>query len=103
MGTSTYPRRPEISPLRLEQSPANGVPGDLGDIAHSELLQDICPVVVHGLTADHQLGCDLVTGVSLGDELDDLELAGGEWILWVRLAAPRLVQILTDQRRDGPW
>ena len=45
---------------------------------HAELAQDVGHVDAGGLAGDEQLLGDLPVGVALGDEPQDLELAGGE-------------------------
>ena len=72
-------------PLRLNQAAADRVAGELDTVVHAELAQDVRPVTLDRLLADHQRFGDLLTAIALGDQLDDLLLTGGQRILAQRL------------------
>jgi hypothetical protein len=66
-------------PVVSAQSPVGrGEPDELGPGGHPELGEHIAEVVVDGAPAEEQLGADLAVGAALADQLDDLELLGGE-------------------------
>src|SRR4051794_16237807 len=98
MGSRLYgPRRS----LRLDEPAADRVPRELDAVVHAELLEDVRPVPCDRLLADVQLVGDLVVGVRLGDELDDLELPRGERVGPRRLAAAGALEMLANDGPDG--
>ena len=66
--------------LWLDETAADRVAGELDTVAHAELLEHVGAVALDGLLADDERAGDLAVVVSLGDELDDLQLAWGEGI-----------------------
>src|SRR6185436_12681817 len=64
--------------LRLYETGADGVTGQLQPVAQAELRQQVRPVPLDGLDADEQHVGDLLGGVTLRDELEDLLLAVGD-------------------------
>ena len=57
-------------------------------------------MAVDGLVADDQRICDLLAGLSLSDQLHDLELTRGQRILGdVLLAGGRSLEVVANQRR----
>ena len=66
--------------------------GQLDAVAHPELVEDVRAVTLDGLLADHQRLGDLLAGVGLGDQLDDLLFARGERIFRDILAASRALE-----------
>src|SRR5690242_17080084 len=75
---SAAPSRTDAAPrsgpmLRLDQPAADGVARQLDAIAHAELVEDVLPVSLHGLDADHQLLGDLLRRIGLGDQLQHLQ------------------------------
>ena len=66
---------------RVDETSPDRVAGELDPVVHPELLEDVRPVALHRLRADHERGGDLVVGLRLGDQLDHLELARGEDLL----------------------
>src|SRR5215212_6710315 len=86
-------RRDEAAPDRVAR--------EVHAIAHPELLEDVGPVPVDGLAADHEHLRDLVARVTLGDKLDDLDLARSQGIQRAGFAAARAVEIVAHQRADG--
>src|SRR4051812_41659170 len=85
--------------LRLDESAANGVAGELDAVAHPELLEDVCAMALHRLLADDQQRGDVVVRVGLGNQLDDLLLARGQRVLRGDLAAPGAFEVVAN---DGP-
>src|ERR1051326_920396 len=61
-------RRPHGWALRLDQAAADRVAGELDAVAHAELVEDVLPMPLDGLDADHELLGDLLRGVGLGDQ-----------------------------------
>ena len=64
-----------LARLRLDQAAADRVAGQLDAVAHAELVEDVLPVALDGLDADHELLGDLLRRVRLGDQLQHLQLA----------------------------
>ena len=64
--------------LRLDQAAADGVASELDPVAHAQLVEDVLPVPLDGLDADHQLLGDFFRRVGLCDQLQHLQLAGSE-------------------------
>src|SRR6185437_11104651 len=60
---------------RLDQSAPDRVAGELDAVAHAELVEDVLSVALDRLDADHELARDLLRGVRLRDQLQDLQLA----------------------------
>src|SRR5919198_6629800 len=85
----------------LYEPATNRVARQLDAVAHAELLEDVAAVVLDGLLRDHQRRGDLVARVTLGDELDDLELARSERVGGRGLAALGAAEVVADQRGDG--
>src|SRR5262249_23941916 len=81
---------------------ADRIARQLGAIAHPQLVENVATVVVDRLARDHERVRDLVTRVTLSDQLHDLELAGGEWILGRRFTQTRPLEVVADQRRKRP-
>src|SRR3954469_19509574 len=78
------PRAPPSVPRRAvrrrsrsrgDESAADRVPGQLYSVSHAELLEHVGPVAVDRLAADHEHLGDLVARVTLGHELQHLQLA----------------------------
>src|SRR4051794_17432310 len=84
--------------LGLDEPPADRVPGQLDAVAQAELLEDVRAMALDGLLADRQELGDVAARVALGDELDDLDLARRQRILAQRLARPRALEVVADQR-----
>ena len=62
----------------LDEAATDRVAGELDPIAHAELVEDVRAVVLDGPFADREHRRDgRPLGSSLGDQLEDLELAGG--------------------------
>ena len=61
----------------FDEATTDRVASELDAIAHTELLQDIRPVAVYRLLADHELLRDLLARQPLCDQLHDLELPRG--------------------------
>src|SRR4030042_810992 len=61
--------------LCLKEALAQGVADQLGAVVEVELLHDTTAVAVHRLGAQGQLAADLLVGVALGGEAQDLHLA----------------------------
>ncbi len=79
-----WPPRPERGwSLRLDQAAPDRVAGELHPVAHAQLVEDVRPVPLDRLLADHERLGDLAAGVALRDELDDLGLARAERIAHV--------------------
>ena len=86
IGASTHLRRCADAPsaplvqtgdrLWLDQATTDRVAGEVRDASHLKLRKDVRAVVIHGLAADHQIRGDLVAGVALRDQLDDLNSRG---------------------------
>src|SRR5919106_1549480 len=80
--------------LRLDQPATNRVTDQFDAVAHAELAHRGRAVVLDGLLREVKDRRDLLVGVSLGDQLHDLLLAGGELV-----GAPgALAQDVLDQR-----
>src|SRR4029079_10585372 len=86
----------------LDEAAADRVPRQLDAVAHAELLEDVRAMALDGLLADRQLGGDLAVDHPLGDQLDDLELAGGEQVLRDRTALAGALEVLPGDRPDLP-
>src|SRR5215208_5645135 len=65
----------------VDQSVADGEPGDVRIVAELELAEEIAAMGVDGLDADEQLAGDLVMVAAEGEEAEDLRLAFGEGLL----------------------
>ena len=65
-------------PSGFDQTGPDGVAGELRTVPQLEFLQDVGPVSLDGLDADHQEVRDLPGRAPLGDELDDLGLTRRE-------------------------
>src|SRR6185437_8432043 len=99
MGTVTHltSRRPGSAERRighrlgLDKSVANRVARELHAVAHFQLLQNIRAVSLDRLLADPQELGYLLSRVTLGDQLDDLELARCQGVPRCRLSAPGTV------------
>ena len=88
--------------LGLDEPAADRVAGQLDAVAHAELLEDVRPVALDGLLADHERLGDLVAGVPLGDQLDDLELARGQRVRPAAARRARALEEVADQRASSP-
>src|SRR5215212_3479710 len=62
----------------LDPALAHRVDDGLGPVVHGELPEDRAHVVLDGLLADRQRVGDLLVRHSLGDVVEDLDLAGRE-------------------------
>src|SRR5215217_1544784 len=78
MGSCAHFRGGGDRRLWLDEAAADGVARQLDAVAHAELLEDVRAVTLDGLLADEQQVGDLLVGVGLGDQLDDLLLARRE-------------------------
>src|SRR3954467_12308402 len=58
---------------------AHGIDHGLGPVVDGQLAKDRAHVVLDGLLADRQRVGDLLVGHALGDVVEDLDLARGEW------------------------
>src|SRR3954449_5810246 len=67
--------------LRLDEAAADRVAHELHAVAHPELAQQVAAVGLDGLLAEVQDLADLLVGVRLGDQLEDLLLARRERLL----------------------
>lgn len=67
---------PTLAGSGFDQPTADCVAGELHSVVHVELLEDVRAMALDGLDADHQRVGDLLVAVALGDQLDDLLLAG---------------------------
>jgi hypothetical protein len=56
----------------LHEAAADRVAGEFDAIMHAELFEDVRAMALDGLLADDQHVRDLVVGVGLGDEAEDL-------------------------------
>src|SRR4051812_28130771 len=83
----------------LDQAAADRVARQLDAVAHAELAEDVRPVALDGLRADHEDLGDLLRRVRLGDQLHHLELAGCQRLEVAVLVLAR--EEVADQRRDG--
>src|SRR3954447_23762623 len=99
MGMATDPG--PAAGLRRDQSAPDRVAREIHAIAHLELLEDVRAVAIDRLAADYEHARDLVAGVPLGDELDDLDLARRQRVERLSVPAPGAIQIVTHQRADG--
>lgn len=63
---------------RLDEADSDGVAGEFEAVAQAQFLQEVGPVPLHGLGADDEQVPDLLRGVALRDELEDLLLAFGD-------------------------
>src|SRR5262249_52987802 len=86
------------SQLWEDEAAADRVARQLDAIAHPELLEDVLAVPLDRLDADHELRCDLLRGVRLRDQLQHLELAGGEHVDLGVVVEPPL-DVVADERR----
>src|SRR3954447_18101653 len=87
--------------LRLYETAADGVAGELDAVAHGELLEDVRAMALDRLLGDEEHLADLLVGVRLGDELDDLLLAGREHLATGRFAGAGALDVLAHQRPDA--
>ena len=62
----------------LDEPGADRVAGELQPVPQAELCEQVGPVPLDGLDADDEEVGDLLRGVALGDELEDLLLAVGD-------------------------
>src|SRR3954465_15644590 len=84
----------------LDQPSPDRVARQLHAIGEPELLQDVRAMALDGLLGQHELVRDLAAAVSLGDQLDDLELARAERIDGLPLPATGPGQVVTHQRAN---
>src|SRR5581483_8021152 len=85
---------------RLDQAAADRVAGQLDAVAHPELVEDVLPVPLDRLHADHELLRDLLRRVGLRDQLQHLELARREHVEPLTFGSPAVDEVL-HERRDG--
>src|SRR3954451_6189564 len=83
---------------RLHEPTPDRIPRELDAVAHPELLEDVRAVALDRLLADDEHLRDLVVGVRLGDELDDLLLAWRERVARRRLPPARALEVLAHER-----
>ncbi len=62
----------------LQQPLAHSIRTGLGPVLQMELLQDVAQVDFHSVLGDEKRRGDLAIGIALGDELEDICLAGGQ-------------------------
>ena len=82
-----------------DEAAADRVARELDAVAHAELLEDVRAVALDRLLADEQHLGDLLVGVRLGDELDDLLLARGERVVGRRLAGAGALDVARASAR----
>ena len=82
----------------LYEPAADGVAGEFDAVAHAELFEDVRAVALDRLLGDEEHLADLLVGVRLGDELDDLLLARGEHVRVERLAGAGALDVLAHER-----
>ena len=81
--------RPAVRSHRLarvvgEESFGEGEGDGLGLAVDAELGEEALHVAGDGLLADHEPACDLLGAVAVGEQAEDLELAGGELVALCR-------------------
>jgi len=59
----------------LDDAPRDGVAREAGRIVDVQLVHQVLPVLLDRLDADVEPGRDLLVGLALGDQLDDLQFA----------------------------
>jgi hypothetical protein len=87
---------------RLDEAAPDGVARELDAVAHAELLEHVRAVTLDGLLTDHEGLGDLPVVVSLGDQLDHLQLARGEGIGVVLGRLDWLVAGVSKRRPGSP-
>src|SRR5699024_3972341 len=92
-------RRTHTTRSGLDQPTPDGVAGELDAVAHPELVEDVLAVALDGLDADEERLRDLLRGVRLGDQLQDLELTRREDVELL-LAAAAALDVVANERRD---
>src|ERR1051326_1230381 len=66
--------------MRIEDTLANGVENEVRYVADFQALEDLRAVRLDGFRAEAQLSRDLLGGRALHDQLQDLALAGGQFL-----------------------
>src|SRR6202008_5127201 len=84
--------------LRLDQPSPDGVPRELDAVAHAELAHQVLPVPLDRLATDGQQLRYLIVGMCLGDQLEDFELTGREWVRGRGVARARALEKVAHER-----
>src|SRR5436190_3673165 len=84
--------------LRIYEAAADGVAGQVHAVAQAQLLEDVRPVALDGLLAQHEQGGDLLRGVAFRDQLRDLFLARRQRVFAVGPAVVGVSEEVLDQR-----
>src|SRR5258706_13702048 len=102
-GITLIPACSSRLPFVCDQSRPYREPDESGQITNAEALHDRATMRLDGLDAEAKHSCDLLRGVSLGDEAEDLSLTRGESLQGrIGIGLRRFSRESCDQRlRDG--